>query len=151
MATRTQKKTETSVSPKQPDALVVRDENGSVRIDPGVVSKIAGLAIREVDGVYALASYGAGQAITNLAQSLRGDELKDLGVRVEVGLLEAAVDCRIVTEYGASIPDVADALRKNLSGRIQEMTGLKVKEINIEVVDLHFDEDDVPAASPRVR
>ena len=35
--------------------------------------------------------------------------------------------------------------------RVAEMTGLKVVEINVEVVDLHFPNEEEPAGPPRVR
>ncbi len=133
-------------------ALVMQSDGGTVTIEPHVVAKIAGLAIREVAGVHALVPYGTTQALTNLAKSIAGDDFRDLGVRVEVGKVEAAIDTRIVTEYGVSIPGIGEAIRKNVADRIGAMTGLKVKELNIQVVDLYFeDKESAPAASPRVQ
>ncbi|MFH1468384.1 MAG: Asp23/Gls24 family envelope stress response protein [Pseudomonadota bacterium] len=146
-------KTQTDTPTKIDAALVLASEHGKVTIQDHVVAKIAGLAVREVKGVHALMPYGAGQAITNLAHNIRGeDEQRDLGVKVEVGTVECAVDVRIVTEYGASIPAVAVGIREMVSARIQEMTGLKTKEVNIDVLDLWFSEDDEPqVVSPRVQ
>ena len=45
------------------------------------------------------------------------------GVGVEVGEREAAVDLTVVVEYGESIPRIADALRENITRRIEGMTG----------------------------
>lgn len=152
MATKTTDKKTATGSPDTNDtALVVASDQGTTRIQPHVVAKIAGLAIREVDGVHQLVPYNAGQTLNNLANSITGGDLRELGVQVEVGKVEAAVDCRIVTEFGAAIPDVAQKIRDNVRSRIGAMTGLKVKETNIEVVDLHFDEDDAPAAAPASR
>lgn len=92
--------------------------------------------------------FGTGQAITNLARQLSGDEFRDLGVRVDVGKIEAAVDARIVTDYGLSIPDIAAAVRINVGERIRGMTGLKVKEVNLEIVDLYFEGGGRPEGSP---
>lgn len=131
-----------------------KSELGSTRIHQAVVAKIAGLAVREVDGVHELVPWGTGQRISSLAHTLTGDEMRDLGVAVEVGEIEAAVDCRIVTEYGVSIPRVAAEIQRNVCERVEQMTGLKVKEINIEVVDLYFESDGKqrPAGEePRVR
>lgn len=132
-------------------SLVLQSDAGSTTIQPHVVAKIAGLAVREVEGVHGLVPYGAGQAISNLARAVTGSEARDLGVSVEVGKVEAAIDVRIVTIYGASIPTIADGIRDNVERRIFEMTGLKVKETNIEVVDLYFPGDDQqPAKTSRV-
>lgn len=142
----TKRKTAPVLTDLDETALVVATENGTTRIQPHVVAKIAGLAIREVAGVHSLVPYNAGQTLNNLANTLTGGDLRELGVKVEVGKIEAAVDCRIVTEFGVAIPEVAQAIRDNVSERIGQMTGLKVKETNIEVVDLHFHEDDEPVA-----
>lgn len=127
--------------------LILAGEQGKTIIQDDVVAKIAGLAIREVEGVHALVPYGTGQAISAAVSSLSGNERKDMGVRVEVGQVEAAVDVRIVALYGISIPALADAIRKNVEARIRSITGLKVKEINIEIIDLHFPSDAPPAPS----
>lgn len=132
--------------------LILTGEQGRTLIQDEVVAKIAGLAIREVEGVHALVPYGTGQTISAAMASISGNERKDMGVRVEVGQVEAAVDVRIITAYGVSIPALADAIRKNVEARIHTMTGLKVKEINIEVVDLYFAErEQLNTLSPRVQ
>ena len=59
-------------------------------------------------------------------------------VNVVVGEIEAAIDLGMSVDYGENIPQVADAVRRNIIGRIQAMTGLIVKEVNIDVTDLYF-------------
>ncbi len=59
-------------------------------------------------------------------------------VDVVVGEIEAAVDLGMSVDYGVNIPQVADAVRSNIVGRVQAMTGLIVKEVNIDVTDLYF-------------
>lgn len=123
---------------------VIKGKGVHTHIHQEVVAKIAGLAVREVEGIHELVPFGAGQTISNLANRVSGGmEMRDLGVRVEVGTEEAAVDVRVVTNYGASIPAIADAVFKNVSTRILDMTGLKVVEVKIEVLDLWFSEDDI--------
>ena len=64
------------------------------------------------------------------------------GVAVEVGEKQAAVDLDIIVEYGASIVDLAKAVRRNVIGQVERMTGLEVIEVNIAVNDIHLPEDD---------
>ncbi len=130
-------------------AVVLVSEGGSTTVQPHVVAKIAGLAVREVDGVHNLVPFGTGQTLSSLARAVTGNQMRDLGVSVEVGKVEAAVDVRIVTNYGTSIPAIASAIRENVNRRIQEMTGLRVTECNIEVVDLWFDDEEEVAAPAR--
>ena len=97
--------------------------------------------------------FGASQQVSALAGSVTGSDRRDLGVRVEVGNEEAAVDARIITFYESSIPAIADAVRRNVADRVGSMTGLKVVEVNLDVVDLHFEEEpraEDPQAEPRV-
>ena len=139
-----------SAGPKS-DALVLRSGEGvTTTVSEHVVAKIAGLAVREVEGVHSLVPFGTGQSITNIVDSLRGSESRDLGVHVEVGKVEAAVDVRVITNYGANIPGIAEAIRKSVKSRIETMTGLQLKELNIEVVDLNF-EDDMRTQKPEPR
>jgi uncharacterized alkaline shock family protein YloU len=45
-------------------------------------------------------------------------------------------------DYGVSIPQVAEAVRRNIISRLEAMTGLNVKEVNIDVTDLYFPEEE---------
>ena len=64
------------------------------------------------------------------------------GVSVEVGQKQAAVDLQILIEYGASIPDLSRAVRNNVVDAVEQMTGLEVVEVNINVNDVHIPGDD---------
>ncbi len=119
-------------------------DRGRTIIAEGVVAKIAGIAAREVAGVHDLVSRGPAAAIAGVTQKMLGGDKRGFGVSVEVGEREAAVDLGIVVNYGASIPQVAEALRRNIMNRIQAMTGLTVKEVNISVEDLYFPEEEQP-------
>jgi uncharacterized alkaline shock family protein YloU len=123
-------------------------EQGKTTIADVVVAKIAGIAAREVPGVHELLPQGAGGAISGLAQRMTGGDPRAQGVTVEVGEREAAVDLRMAVDYGVSIHQVADAVRRTVINRIQAMTGLVVREVNIAVDDLFFPEDATPPAAP---
>lgn len=118
----------------QPDQSPLTTEQGQTTISPEIVAKLAAIATREIDGVYRLAG---GTSFTDFTQRI-GNSKAIEGVLAEVGQRETAIDLRLITEYGASIPDVAHAVRQNIITRVTAATGLSVKEVNIEVVDLHF-------------
>lgn len=124
-------------------SAVMIGEDGQTTIYPQVVAKIAGLAVREVEGVHRLVPFDMGQQVASLAKAITRSQIRDLGVQVEVGTKEAAVDVRIVTDYGASIPAISEAIRRNVSSRIGEMTGLEVVEVNIDVMDLFFPDAEI--------
>ncbi len=128
----------------RPRATELVTEQGKTTIADVVVSRIAGIAAREVPGVHELVTQGMGGAVTGLAQRVTRADTRSQGVNVEVGVREAAIDLRLTVEYGVSIPQVAEAVRRNIMNRLESMTGLIVKEVNIDVTDLYFPEDEAP-------
>jgi uncharacterized alkaline shock family protein YloU len=133
-----------------PRATHLVTDAGKTTIADVVVSKIVGLATKEVAGVHDLVGQGMGGAVTGLAQRVTRGDARSTGVNVEVGEREAAIDLRMTVEYGVSIPEVAEDVRQNIMDRLGSMTGLIVKEVNIDVVDLYFPEDDKSKPEPRV-
>lgn len=121
------------------------DGKGETTIADGVVTKVAGIAAREVGGVYDLGG-GLARAVGGVAQRVGAADQRMQGVSVEVGQREAAVDLTLVIEYGESIPEVADAVRKNIIQRVEGTSGLSVTEVNIAVADLHFPGDDTESS-----
>ncbi|MDQ6731602.1 MAG: Asp23/Gls24 family envelope stress response protein [Actinomycetota bacterium] len=136
---------------------VTRRETGGLQTDKGrttiadpVVTKVAGLAAREVGGVYQLGG-GVSRALGAVTQRLPGQDSSTQGVSVEVGEKEAAVDLTVVVEYGESIPRVAQQIRENVVRRIEGITGLSVTEVNVAVNDLHLPSDDQDDEPSRVQ
>jgi uncharacterized alkaline shock family protein YloU len=133
-----------------PSAL--QSAQGTTTIADDVVQKIAGLAAREVSGVYALGG-GAARAIGALRDRIPGaSQSTGQGVSVEVGEKQAAVDLDLITEYGVPIADLARSVRRNVIASVEGMTGLQVTEVNISVNDIHLPSDDEGQQEPaRVR
>lgn len=128
--------------PKQLDAL--HTELGDTTIADQVVEKIAGLATREVEGVYAMGS-AAGRALSGLAQRLPGQAAKNAvssGVTIEKGERQTAVEVSVVVEYGVSIVEVADSIRESVITAVEHATGLEVVEVNVTVSDVHLPDED---------
>lgn len=125
---------------------------GRTSIADSVVEKIAGVAAREVSGVHEMGK-GAARAFGSIKEKLpmggSGPNVTQ-GVKVEVGERQAAIDIDLVVDYGVSIPDVAQAVRDNVIGRLERMTGLQVTEVNVSVDDV-FLGDDSPPEAPRVQ
>ncbi|MFF3439877.1 Asp23/Gls24 family envelope stress response protein [Streptosporangium sp. NPDC002721] len=110
---------------------------GTTTIDSGVVSKIAGLAAREIPGVYNMGA-GAARALGAVRGMVGADKSATQGVSVEVGERQAAADLEVIVEYGIAIPDLAAAVRRNVITAVERMTGLEVTEVNIKVSDVHM-------------
>jgi len=126
-------------------------ERGRTTIADSVVSKVAGIAAREIPGVHALGG-GAARALSGVTSAVGLGEARSQGVSVEVGEEETAVDLTVVVDFGESIPQVSQAIRDNVAKRIEGIAGLRVVEVNITVNDLYFPGDDEPQpqAEPRV-
>ncbi|ALG06046.1 Asp23/Gls24 family envelope stress response protein [Kibdelosporangium phytohabitans] len=125
-------------------------EDGSTTIADVVVQKIAGLATREVNGVHALGG-GTARMLGAIRDRIPGASASvGQGVSVEVGEKQAAVDLEIVVEYGVPISDLAKTVRRNVITAIEQITGLEVVEVNINVNDINLpgeDEDGEPETS----
>ncbi|HKH12259.1 MAG TPA: Asp23/Gls24 family envelope stress response protein [Rubrobacter sp.] len=116
----------------------LQTERGNTTIADSVVSKIAGIAAQEVDGIRM--GSGASQTASNLLGSITGSGggSQTQGVSVEVGQEEAAVDLTLTAEYGKSIPQLAEAVRRNVTNRVESLVGLRVTEVNITVQNVFF-------------
>lgn len=128
-------------------------EHGQTVIEDVVVSKIAGIATREVTGVYDLGG-GAARFVGAMRERIPGAEVNvQQGVSVEVGEYQAAVDVAVVAEYGVAIHELAEAIRRNVIMSVERMTGLEVTEVNVTVHDVHLEdeEDDEPEADVPAR
>jgi uncharacterized alkaline shock family protein YloU len=132
----------------------LQSTQGTTSIADTVVSKIAGIAAKDVSGVYSLGS-GASRAMGAVRERIPGGRVNhSQGVSVEVGETQAAVDIDMIAEYGVAIADLASGVRRNVIASIERMTGLEVTEVNISVADIHLpedDEDDHTDRAPRVQ
>ncbi|MGB3772762.1 MAG: Asp23/Gls24 family envelope stress response protein [Rhodococcus sp. (in: high G+C Gram-positive bacteria)] len=135
-------------------AVDVSSSGGRTSIADVVVSKIAGIATREVQGVHELGG-GATRAIGALRERIPGARVNhSQGVSVEVGESQAAVDLDIVADYGVAMADLASGIRRNVIDAVERMTGLEVTEVNITVHDVYLFEEDgdrEEATAARVR
>lgn len=128
----------------------LKQTKGKTTIADGVVAKIVGIAAREIEGVKDLVTSGAAATITGLATRVTHGDTHAKGVSVEVGEREAAAAISIVVIYGVNIPQVADAVRRNIISRVEATTGLTVIAVDIAVTDLYFPEDE-DTNQPRVQ
>jgi uncharacterized alkaline shock family protein YloU len=128
------------VPPRPGRSASLKTERGITSIADTVVEKVAGIATREVRGVYDMGG-GTTRAIGAVTQRVGLADERSQGVSVEVGERETAIDLTVVIEYGESIPQVADQIRENVITRIEGITGLSVTEVNVAVNDLHFEGD----------
>ncbi|ARC58283.1 Alkaline shock protein 23 [Frondihabitans sp. 762G35] len=125
---------------------------GKTVIADSVVSKVAGIAAREVPGVYALGG-GAARAFGAIRDVIGNTDLTQ-GVRVEVGETQVAADVTIVVEYPTPMHAVAEQVRTAVSQAITQLVGMEVAEVNVAINDVHIpgeDDSDEAVTESRVQ
>ncbi|MBK4180504.1 Asp23/Gls24 family envelope stress response protein [Corynebacterium macginleyi] len=137
------KQSENSVAASKEDEVNknLETQYGTTIIDDVVVSKIAGIAAREVSGVDALGGGGA-RMIGNIRESLGASEDVRQGVDVEVEDSSAKIEVAITAEYGVAIHELAEAIRRNIMNAVERMTGLTVESVDVVVHDVKLPKED---------
>lgn len=123
--------------------------SGTTLIVDNVIAKVAGIAAREVPGVFALGG-GAARALGALRDAINQTDLTQ-GVSVEVGETQVAVDISIVAEYPMPLQTVADGVRAAVYAAIENLVGMQVTEVNVTVNDVHIPGDDTVEDDSKAR
>ena len=114
---------------KQENIEEINEENSGIKISNDVVAVIAGVAVSEVRGVASMQGGFAG----GITEVLSGKKNLAKGIKVEVENEKAKIDVNIIVEYGTRIPDVAFEIQNRVKKSVENMTGLKVTEVNVHV------------------
>ncbi|MFJ3958145.1 Asp23/Gls24 family envelope stress response protein [Arthrobacter sp. NPDC090010] len=109
---------------------------GRTVISDSAVAKVAGLAARAVPGVYSLGT-GTPRALGAIRDAV-GNPDHVAGVRAEVGETQVAVDLTLVAEFGYRFQDIANAVRAAVYHAVEDLVGLAVIEVNIEINDVQL-------------
>ncbi|WP_258804687.1 Asp23/Gls24 family envelope stress response protein [Pseudarthrobacter sp. NS4] len=108
---------------------------GRTVISETAVAKVAGIAARSVPGVYSLGS-GPSRALGAIRDAVGGAD-HAAGVHAEVGETQVAVDITLVASYGTPLHALANQVRAAVYRAVQELVGLQVIEVNVEVTDVY--------------
>ncbi|HOE57164.1 MAG TPA: Asp23/Gls24 family envelope stress response protein [Bacillota bacterium] len=102
---------------------------GEVNISDDVLATISGLAATECYGLVGMASKNAKDGLVEL---LKRENLAK-GVRVTTEGEQINIDLYIVVEFGTKISTVADNIISKVKYTVENLTGLKVRKVNINV------------------
>ena len=118
--------------------LVILDDSeaGSVKITDDVVAVIAAYAATEVDGVAAMAGN-----VTSSILSKVGMKNLASGVRVAIEDGVVRIDTAILVKYGYAIPTVSKKVQDKIKASVENMTSLKVTDVNIRIVGIKVNDD----------
>ena len=109
--------------------------NDGIKISNDVVAVIAGVAVSEVQGVASMAGGFAG----GISEVLSGKKNLSKGIKVDTDEKEVKIDVNIIVEFGVRIPDVAFEIQNRVKKAVENMTGLKVVEVNVHVQGVNAD------------
>jgi uncharacterized alkaline shock family protein YloU len=123
-----------------------KTKSGTIKIADEVVGIIAGLAASETVGIAGM----SGGVVGGIAELLGRKNLAK-GVKVEVGEKEAAIDLFVAVDFGTEISSVARDAQVNVKSAVENMTGLKVVEVNVYVQGVVFQREVGKEEEARVR
>lgn len=117
------------------------EENANVEIatnltiSEDVIGIIAGLAASEVEGIAGM-SLGF---VDGINQILGNNKKYSKGVKVELDGRKVIIDLYVNVKYGVRIPDIAWSAQNAVKQAVENMTGLEVSAVNINVQGITFD------------
>lgn len=109
-------------------------QNGNLRISEEVVSTIAGMTTRDIKGV---AGLSLRPSISEVSfGGLLNKRLLGKAVRLEMREGEAVIDIAVNLFYGSKIPEVAEQIQTRVRDAVQNMTGIMVSKVNVQVAGM---------------
>ncbi|MBQ8082356.1 MAG: Asp23/Gls24 family envelope stress response protein [Clostridia bacterium] len=107
----------------------IKNEIGTIYISEDVLTKVVGFSALECYGIVAMSSKRAKDGIVEWL----GRENLSKGVQVRMVDNQLDVDLYIVVEYGVSVAEVCKTIVEVVKYKLESMTGVKVRGINISV------------------
>lgn len=125
----------TTVEPPADSAAANTLVPGETIIEDSVIAKLAGIAAREVPGVYDLG--GSAARVMGAIRDALNTTDHSQGVTVEVTGRQVTVNLTIVVEYPTPMAQVAEAVRQRVDQVMRELADMSFAEVNITVNDVH--------------
>ena len=107
----------------------VKNDIGTIYISEDVLLKVVGYAALECYGIVAMSSKRAKDGLVEWL----GRENLSKGVQVRMVEDQLDVDLFIVVEYGISVAEVCKTIVDQVKYKLESMTGVKVRRVNISV------------------
>ncbi|MCE5189363.1 MAG: Asp23/Gls24 family envelope stress response protein [Eubacteriales bacterium] len=106
---------------------------GKITVADDLIASIAGYAAVENYGIVGMNSKKASDSFVELF----GKDNMRRGVKVTVISPEVIdIDLYVTLEYGVSLPAVAQNAKSNVKYRVEEMTGITVRAVNVHVENI---------------
>ena len=107
---------------------------GNLKISREVIATIARYAALEIEGVASLASFA-----TNLkGWLLKKQSAKPIGIDLADDV--AVIELHVNIKAGVNIPETAEKIQSAVKEAVQNMTGIAVSRVNINIAGIVFAE-----------
>lgn len=106
---------------------------GKVRISVEAIASIAGISAQKAEGVA-----GINKGFFGSLKEVFGAGKKNnySGVKVEIGDKEVWIEIYISVKFGVDIPAVAGKVQDIVRENVESMTGLTVREVNVNIREI---------------
>lgn len=118
------------------ELVKTQDREDKIRISDEVIATIAGIAASEVENLAAM-SGGLKDGIAGVF----GRKSFGKGIRVETKEEEVAIELSLIMQYGCKIHEVSRQIQQVVRSAVEEMTGMVVTEVNINVLGVSVGKD----------
>lgn len=111
--------------------IQLENNRGEIIVADEVIAVITGLAAMEVEGVASMAGNATRELISKIG-------IKSLSKGVKVDVLEdvVTVEATLNLKYGYNVKDVSVKVQEKVKVAIENMTGLKVADVNVRVAGI---------------
>ena len=105
------------------------NEYGNIQIEDHVLSSIAGLSAMECYGLVGMAAKSAAGGLVELLKK----EHSSKGVKVYTDNENITIELFVIVEFGTKISVVANNIIDKVKYNIENLTGMSVEKVNINV------------------
>jgi uncharacterized alkaline shock family protein YloU len=113
-------------------------EGDSIRISSEVIAVITGIVSSDIPGIAGM----SGGVVGGIAEKLGRKDLTK-GIKVRINEERVTIDLNVIVDYGATIVEATDKLKKEIRNNVEKSTGLKVEAININVLGIEVPKEEV--------
>ncbi len=112
--------------------ILQNDKNGGVKVSNAVISVISGMALNEIEGVYAISE--------DKDTGKYSKKLLSKGISIEEKGEGVVVTVKIVVKYGYDVNEVARNVQLKVKDALENMVGFDVESVSIVISGVHADD-----------
>ncbi len=113
---------------------------GSITVSPIVIKEIILETLKDIPNVVGITKETKNQ-ISGFFKS--GDNKKTKDLEVEMSDTECVIDLSITVKYGSKLVEVAENVQEIITKQVEELSGIKVKEVNVIISKIEKIEEKV--------